>query len=192
MDFQMATKSCSVDGCDRPFYGVGYCEKHYRRVRKTGSSDSAKGHHLPLSEKFFMNVIKSDGCWTWSGPTYKGYGRVWVDGKNMRAHRASWLLANGDIPAGLLVLHKCDNASCVNPAHLYVGTHQDNMRDKVERDRCAHSDRKGEKGGRTVLTADDVLRIRADSRMNKDLATEYGVDSSTISDIKRRKSWTHI
>ena len=188
----MANKTCSADGCGRDFYSKGFCEMHYQRAKKNGSPDDLKGHHVSLEKKFFRCVDKSDGCWIWTGPTYKGYGRVWVKGKTIRAHRASWMLANGEIPNGLLVLHKCDNASCVNPSHLYLGTHQDNMRDKVERDRCAHSNRRGEKGGRAVLTEADVLRIRSDARMNKDIANEYGVDRSTISDIKRRKTWTHI
>lgn len=188
----MSTNTCSVNGCANKYYGKGYCEKHYQRVRKTGSPEDKAGHHLPLSSKFFNRVEKTDYCWIWTGPKRKGYGHVWVNGETVRAHRASWILSFGAIPDGLLVLHKCDNPSCVNPEHLYIGTHSDNMRDKVERDRCAHLDRSGERGGRTVLTNEIVLSIRADSRMNKDIAAAYGVDRSTISDIKRRKSWKHI
>jgi hypothetical protein len=188
----MTTNTCSVDSCTKKYYGKGYCEKHYQRVRKTGSPEDKTGHHVVLVDKFFKRVEKTEYCWNWTGPKRKGYGHVWVNGKTVRAHRASWMLVNGEIPDGLFVLHKCDNPSCVNPDHLYLGTHTDNMKDKVERDRCAHLDRRGELGGRSVLTNEIVLSIRADSRINKDVAEHYGVDRSTISDIRRRKSWKHI
>lgn len=187
----MSSNKCSVEGCEHRYYGKGYCSKHYQRARTSGSPSDDKGHHLPLAEKFFKRVEKTDGCWNWTGPKYKGYGRVWVNGETVRAHRASWILAHGSIPAGLLVLHKCDNPACVNPGHLYIGTHDDNMRDKVARDRCAHLDRRGEKSGSALLTEDAVFSIRSSDRMNKDLATHYGVDPSTISDIRRGKSWKH-
>lgn len=188
----MSEKKCSVDGCTNKYYGKEYCEKHYQRARKSGGPEDREGHHLPLSEKFFMRVEKTDSCWNWVGPTRKGYGSIWVDGKNVRVHRASWVLKFGEIPSGLLVLHKCDNPSCVNPDHLYIGTQKDNMKDKVDRNRCAHRDNKGEHSGRAVLTNEMILAIRSDTRMNKDIADSYSVDKSTISDIKRRKSWKHI
>lgn len=75
-------------------------------------------------------------CWLWLGrPTPRGYGQHRWEGKMMRAHRVAWLVSVGPIPAGLFVLHHCDNPPCVNPAHLWLGTHDDNMRDRQEKGR---------------------------------------------------------
>ena len=88
-----------------------------------------------LTTRFFSKVNKQDdGCWTWTaGRTKKQYGKFSVDGKTKQAHRVSWTLHNGDIPGRLFVLHHCDNPPCVNPEHLYLGDHKQNMRDRLER-----------------------------------------------------------
>jgi hypothetical protein len=98
---------------------------------------------LTLEERFWAKVDRGDPdeCWTWLA--YRrpdGYGSLrmgtlGVDRRNERAHRLSWTLANGPIPAGLLVLHRCDNPSCVNPAHLFLGTDQDNADDRQSKGR---------------------------------------------------------
>ena len=78
------------------------------------------------------------GCHLWIGAVAGwGYGSTRIGGKNMRAHRAVWELTNGPIPHGLWVLHRCDNPLCVNPTHLFLGTHTDNMRDAVHKGRHA-------------------------------------------------------
>ena len=76
------------------------------------------------------------GCWRWIGPRDPlGYGRVSYWGKAGYTHHAAWILANGSIPEGKHVLHKCDNRGCINPKHLYIGTHQDNINDRELRGR---------------------------------------------------------
>ena len=81
-------------------------------------------------ERFWANVDKSDECWSWTGhKSPRGYGDLRVDGKMMRAPRYSWTLHYGPIPAGLFVLHHCDNPPCVRPDHLFVGTLSDNSQD---------------------------------------------------------------
>lgn len=82
------------------------------------------------------NKMMTRMCWNWSGSTAKGYGQIWVGGKVLRAHRVAYEAANGPIPEGMLVRHKCDNPLCCNPAHMELGTHDDNMRDKAIRDRA--------------------------------------------------------
>jgi hypothetical protein len=105
----------------------------------------------PLASYIFAACrVSDDGCLEWQLSTTRGRGRVTVAGKRMYAHRAFWELAMGQVPEGLMVLHGCDNPLCVNPAHMFLGTHQDNMRDMVLKGRST-------KG--TVLSAERRLAI---------------------------------
>lgn len=90
----------------------------------------------PLRVRFWSKVKKSDQCWEWQGANVpKGYGIIGKNGRNQYAHRVSWELHKGIIPKGLLVCHHCDNPKCVRPDHLFVGTHQDNLRDMSRKGR---------------------------------------------------------
>lgn len=92
----------------------------------------------PLPKRFWKKVVKCEPneCWYWKANTYAdGYGQISVKGKPRQAHRVAYELCVGPIPEGLCVLHYCDNPSCVNPQHLYVGTHSDNMQDRAKRGR---------------------------------------------------------
>jgi hypothetical protein len=124
--------------------------------------------------------------------------------KRYRAHRFAFLLLHGDIPNDLLVLHTCDNPICVNPAHLYLGTHQDNMDDKVRRGRQAkgatHGSKtkpesipKGERNGGAKLTPSDVRQIRrlfkAGCSSQKELARKFSVSPSQIYNIVSNRCW---
>lgn len=81
-------------------------------------------------QRFWNKVEKTDGCWLWTASKNRqGYGYFRFDGKMMKAHRMAWLLVHGEIPEGMLVCHTCDNPSCVNPEHLWLGTNQDNQND---------------------------------------------------------------
>ena len=120
----------------------------------------------------------------------QGYGLTWHEGKNMRAHRLAWINANGAIPYGMCVLHKCDNPSCVNPDHLFLGSRGENNKDRASKGRSArHS---GVKHPLAKLTDRQVIAIRNDPRTQAEIAIEHGVDQSTISNIKRRINWSHI
>ncbi len=92
-----------------------------------------------LAQRFWPKVGKpnrTSGCWNWTGATINtGYGSICHDGKHCLAHRASWQIHKGEIPGKLLVLHRCDNRLCVNPAHLFLGTKKDNAIDMVKKGR---------------------------------------------------------
>lgn len=128
-------------------------------------------------------------CWPWTrGTTKSGYGAFKVDGKSMGAHRVAVRLFGRDVPSGVIVRHKCDNPLCCNPYHLDLGSHNDNVRDRVERSRSAI----GAENGRARLTVSQVQAIRQDNRTHTDIAKDYGVDRSTVSHIKKRIIWRHV
>lgn len=115
---------------------------------------------LAARERFFAKVdVKSpDECWLWKGGRYgRHYGAFCLDGEHMGAHRASWIIHNGPVPDGLDVLHTCDTPLCVNPRHLWVGTHTDNMRDKCAKGR--HVVPIGHAAACSKLTEDQALEV---------------------------------
>lgn len=99
-----------------------------------------------LTERFWLKVTTNpiwngSDCWIWRGACFqKGYGQFWTGKtkKKIKAHRYSWVLHNGQIPNGFYVLHKCDNMVCVKPSHLFLGTHADNVADKISKGRQFH------------------------------------------------------
>lgn len=92
--------------------------------------------HMPLPDRFWVRVEKSDGCWLWTGSRMThGYGVLTVNGRPIGAHRYSYSIANGPIADDVVIRHSCDNPPCVNPAHLLAGTQTDNVHDMLERGR---------------------------------------------------------
>jgi len=90
----------------------------------------------PLHERIWKKVRLTPSCWEWTGGNFSwGYGAITFDGRHTTAHRVFWTIANGPIPKGLFVLHKCDNPSCVRIDHLFLGTHTDNVRDCLRKGR---------------------------------------------------------
>ena len=133
--------------------------------------------------------VMSEGCWEWCGGIDKcGYGVYYVKERRL-AHRISYLIHKGD-PSGLCVCHSCDNPACVNPAHLWLGTVADNMRDRNKKNRQGHPT--GEINGRAKLTEADVLAIRSSTLTRYQLADVYNVTPTNIFDILIRKRWRHI
>lgn len=127
------------------------------------------------------------GCWLWTAYcTPSGYGSFTLKNWPYRAHRASWILKYGTIPDGLLVLHKCDTPSCVNPDHLFIGTQSDNLKDAFRKGRIST---KGDNSRSRKLCTRDVAAILAATGSQKEIASRYNVHHSTISLIKSRKIW---
>jgi hypothetical protein len=148
-----------------------------------------------LAERFWEKVEKTEGCWRWTGAKYNyGYGKIRRGGKTILAHRVSWILHKGPIPEGMCVCHHCDNPPCTNPAHLFLGTHQDNAVDRERKGRgggCLLQ--KGEKHPSAKLTKAKVdearARYEAGEVGQRSLAREYGVDQSTMSDAINGLTW---
>ena len=155
---------------------------------------------IELSEKDierfwkYVNKKSEDECWTWNvfKRNTQRYGAFSIKNKTYRSHRVSWFIHNGEIPEGLCVCHTCDNRSCVNPNHLFLGTYQDNARDRDKKERGAD----GEKNGKHKLTEKQVSEIREKYVPRKCtlkmLAEEYGVNYTAIRAIVKYVSWKHI
>lgn len=159
--------------------------------------------YTPLAERFWANVQVGNPNECWPYLLYRretGHGSFRVRDLHAQgivkstaasSHRVAWYLHSGKWPANIIVRHKCDNAACCNPNHLELGTHQDNVADRVKRDRSA----RGESVGSSKLTERDVRAIR--KRYDKGwkmaaLAHRYGVNKSTISQIVHRITWEHV
>lgn len=154
----------------------------------------------PYRSRFIsrVDIGEPDACWLWKGAiSGSGYGAMSVGGRKTPialAHRLAWRLWRGEIENGLCVLHSCDVASCVNPHHLFLGTHQDNSDDKWAKGRdgtLRHDDH-----ARAKLDMAHVREIRERYRPHvctqKMLAEEFGVSRSTIRNITLMKSWVGV
>lgn len=130
----MPTKTCTFDGCDKPYYGRGLCDGHYKQNRKGQElrplRPSSRG--LTLEQRFWAKVRKTDECWVWTASVNgDGYGQIKVDGRLRKAHRLAWEMTNGPIPKGMHIDHRCANPLCVNPAHLRIVTNAQNLQHRT-------------------------------------------------------------
>lgn len=140
--------------------------------------------------------VMDSGCWEWIGfRNWAGYGQTTVlrgrVQKRLKMHRVMWMIANGDIPEGMGVLHKCDNPPCCNPDHLFLGTHKQNMDDMTQKGRRPT----GEQCAWSKLVESDVKEIRqmrASGYALKTISKKFGIVDSMVSQIIHRKRWKHI
>ena len=142
--------------------------------------------------KFWGKVDKSGECWEWGGSRNdKGYGRMQINKKVYKAHRLSFFLHYGKDPGKFLVLHKCDNPSCVRPDHLSLGTNSDNMKDMTSKNR----QRKGEGIPWSKLKKNDVkdiLILHSKGKTHREIAKKYNVSEGNVRKILRGDSWSHV
>ena len=161
--------------------------------------------------RFWSKVDKSggeDACWNWCAKVDRdGYGRFWADRKQRGAHRYSYMLVHKSIPVGMFVCHHCDNTSCVNPRHLFLGTAQDNRNDMMMkgRDRSASGDAhgsrthpelivRGERCGSAKLSELDVVKIRkmlGNGNTKACIARKFRVSRACIRKISDGRTWVH-
>ena len=143
-----------------------------------------------FKSKYVVN--QETGCWEWTGFTnHGGYGTFQLSKhKSSLAHRTSYKLFKGDFDRKLLVCHTCDNRKCVNPEHLFLGTHLDNATDRETKGRGGN--KKGEINGRSKLTGELVSWIRESSQPIRELARVFDMGTSPINRIKLNQAWTHV
>lgn len=191
----------------------------YRVLRSCGNKICMAPHHWKIKryrdasisndDEYWRNVVRPndpDACWIWHGSIGKNkYGRMTLDtGERVGAHCYSYELHHGEITdRSLEVCHSCDNPPCVNPKHLFVGTHAENMADAKAKNRMACTRPgwseaikkflpRGERHHNATLNADSVRLIRTSNEPSNVLAARYGVHAMTVNAIKRFESWKHI
>lgn len=198
-------RTCELTWCSRKHWARGLCRPHYQRRRdgrdlRPPIRDYDPGPRAPVGERIGEKTDRSggpDACWPFSGGDSRcrsGHRQVWHDGRMDQVHRAVWELEHGQIPDGMVVRHRCDNPSCVNPAHLELGSVADNNRDRDERGR--HIPLPGMKNGNAKLTREEAVEIRrlaGEGRISqKRIAQMFGTSQGNVSLIHRGKAWSHV
>jgi hypothetical protein len=137
-----------------------------------------------------VSVNSDTGCWEWNvkSKDKDGYGLFQIKDRAIRAHRVAWQMYAGAWPWAMQVCHRCDNPKCVRKEHLFLGTNDDNHRDKAEKRRSLH----GVRNPKAKLTPEQVLAIRAAVDSNKECAAKYGVTKENIYHIRTGRTWKHV
>lgn len=146
--------------------------------------------HYNARPKKIKYTINNKGCWICTSHSLDkdGYPKIYRDDKFLRISRYIYVKERGEINNNLMVRHKCDNTSCINPEHLELGTARDNSNDMLNRGRSAY----GESNAGSKLTECQVIEIINDNRPYCDIAKSYPVTISTISNIKSGRAWKCI
>lgn len=180
---QIKTKPSSV--CHKCRYGVNVVGKIFK-------TDQERSDYIKIL--LYKHVTKSDGCWIWNGcKNIHGYGEIKPNRVHMNASRASWIAHKGKIQKGLFVLHACDNRSCTNPDHLFLGTAKDNMQDMIKKGR--NKTLRGEDCSYSKLNNEIVLGILEKVKngiSTSIIAGDYNITSKYVNEIKRGNKWAHV
>lgn len=171
--------------------GCKHCRKSFVDWQNNPNTNYCSDKCRLLSK---VLVDEETGCWNYMGHVNpeNGYGYLQIKRKNRLAHRLSYLLHKGPVANGLYVCHKCDNRTCINPAHLWLGTHDENMADRHAKGRTKSGVSLGENHGNSKLTAEIVRAIRASGQTDTALSRKYKVSRTTISDARSGKTWSHV
>lgn len=145
-----------------------------------------------IRERFEDYVKRTDTCWVWLGHNCPdGYGRFWINRKGIQAHRAAWIIYRSEIPVGFIVCHNCDMRNCVNPDHLFLGTHKENTQDMMRKNRhlpCLEA-HKGERSCFAKLTAQQALEVYNAKGTQSEIGEVYGITQTAVGLIKRGVNW---
>ena len=193
-----ANRLCTVDGCSEPHEARGYCAPHYGRFKRHGDPLAGRENcgKATTAERLARRLRPTKGgCLEWTGARWaNGYGTIRSNTAPYRAqytHRVAFELAHGPIPTGMLVCHSCDNRLCCNADHLFLGTHEDNMRDMTSKGRQA----KGSRTGTAKLTERDVVQmreLRSQGMTYRTIGARFGVGPGAASRACRGLLWAHV
>jgi len=190
---------CEIDGCGRKHTARGLCRMHLGREAYGTAMDqpvrTLLKSNVDLAERLrtYAPERAPDECWEWTRALNKGYGVIAIGKSKMRgAHIVAWELATGQkLPSGMVVRHTCDNPPCTNPAHLVVGTHGDNVADRLEHGKPT----KGEDHSQAKLTDGairEIRRLRAAGIYQRVIAEQFGISQANVSLIVNNKGWSHL
>jgi hypothetical protein len=192
---------CIIGNCGKKIRARGRCHRHYyiwyRATKGTERPPALNLKRKTVAERFHEKVTRlgPDDCWPWKASAYKsGHGEFFVSPERGKvpAHTFARELATGiPCPAGREGCHRCDNPPCCNPAHVYYGTRQENVDDMWARGRSSH----GSAHPMAKVTEPQVLAIRerfAAGEFETNLAREYGLSDSTVSNIVNGRIWKHV
>jgi hypothetical protein len=186
-----------------------FCKKDFERAYRICAKRAARPqfcsmacyglHHAEKSaavfaDKFWARLAPANefGCREWTGRTYMRYGLVDLDGRPQMAHRIAYHLSTGQEPGELSVCHACDNPPCCEPAHLWLGTHKENMVDMAAKGRTNAPSFLGESHPGAKLKRVDITAIRSSGLSNADIAKLYNVTPENIRRIRIRETWKHV
>jgi hypothetical protein len=189
---------CKEPDCEKPKSKLGFCNRHYLNYQRHGTPNGkwVMANKTDSIEKRLADKSKltpENGCVEWVGyidPT-TGYGSLIFNGMKMSAHRASYEKFHGLSISGKQVLHKCDNRKCINPDHLFLGSIEDNMKDKVEKGRQG----RGSVYKTAKVTEKQVLVIRNLKKsgfLNKELASLFPMSVRHMARITSGNRWKHV
>ena len=192
-------KFCQVEGCGRKHEGHNLCGMHLTRLKKYGDVNGGIKNQASLEERFwrFVTPLGPEDCWIWVGQKLANkYGRLSLGSKGLGsdgAHRVSWEIHNKQkIPVGMVVMHSCDNPSCVNPSHLSVGTPKQNSDDMIAKGRKKIVVPVGEQNGKSIITADIARQIRESKDNHAVTARRFGVSAGCVRSVRSFRTWKHI
>lgn len=185
---------CKAEGCDGNHYARDYCRRHYLRLQKYGSATAGQ-RKLGVGARIAQRAVSDGDCLIYQTrrQTRSGHVTIFRDGRYVGVHRAAWELANGPVPEGLYVLHRCDRPRCVNVDHLFLGTIADNNADRDRKGR--HVALPGSANGFAKLDEAGVAQIKArlaGGESTYALADEFGVSQATVWSIKVGRAWKHV
>jgi hypothetical protein len=197
-----ATRTCSEIECSKPVHARGRCRSHYRawakatpkHLRPTGAPRGRRRGGDPALRFHAKYIRKGAGdCWEWQGARKpSGHGNFALTQQNfVTASHYALILATGGRPEGAYACHRCDNPPCVNPAHLYWGTAQDNMNNQLARGRRP----RGTEHARALLTEEQVIEIReryAAGETTKAIEIDFGLKYNVAGPIVHGKTWAHV
>ncbi len=181
---------CSKCGCSHE-------KTHRNRTKCERCTVSGK----TVQQRFFERVSKegpshpynsgAEKCWLWTGSVdVYGYGDLRVDGKRMKAHRLSWMLHFGEVNSETHVLHCCDNPLCVNPSHLFLGTHQENMADMVRKGRVNYSGFVWAKSKLSESQRAQLIDMALSGISHTKISNHFGVTRAYVWQLAKANGWS--
>lgn len=191
------SETCIFPGCTNRPHGYGHCTSHQRQLKSgTPLTPLWDGRRRPGTDRAAIDAIlaapPTDDCIPWTGwIDPDGYGRTRRDGRSKQITHIVLEAVGRPVPAGMCACHSCDNRACVNPRHLWIGTHTENLSDRDGKRRQAF----GERNGRAKLTEADVRAIREFRSIGltqQAIADRFGVSQFTVSAILLGKVWSSV